>query len=312
MILITGANGFLGSALVHSLKEKNDLRLSVRNFNSIFQQDEFDVVLGELSPSQNWCAALYDIDVVIHCASRVHIMNQSNYSSELNEFRIVNCFSTLNLARQSAAAGVKRFVFISSIGVNGDITFEHPFVVSDAVRPCSAYAFSKYEAELGLRQISLETGMELVVIRPPFVYGPNAPGNFSVLVKYLNSGLPLPCASLSNLRSFIALENLVDLIETCLCHPSAANNTFLASDNDDISTADFIKRVASSFGRYPLMIPVPYPIIYTFAKFFNRNDFMQKFYRSLQVNIDKTRSLLDWDPKVSMHMALENAAKTWK
>jgi len=230
----------------------------------------------------------------------------------LAEFRSVNVDGTLVLARQAAEAGVRRFIFISSIGVNGGETTAHPFTVDDSVSPHTPYAVSKHEAEVGLRALAEDTAMEIVIIRPPLVYGPNAPGNFYSLMKFLASRVPLPLGSVkANRRSFVYLDNLIDLIVTCLDHPKAANQTFLVSDGEDLSTTDLLRRMGQALGKPARLIPVPQQLLTLAAKVLGKPGIAQRLCGSLQVDIAKTRELLGWNPPVSVDEGLRRTAAHW-
>lgn len=308
MILLTGGSGFVGQAVGASLRKRGPFRMALRSPVADRLLDGIEVMEGSLSSGQDWTRAVSGVSAVVHCAARVHVLTEESVDP-LMEFRRVNVDGTLNLARQAATAGVRRFLFISSIGVNGGESFDQPFVVDSKVRPHTPYAVSKHEAEVGLRELARETGMDVVVIRPPLVYGPNAPGNFASLMKWLNSGIPLPLGAIStNRRSFVFLENLVDLIVTCVGHPAAANQTFLVSDNEDMSTATLLRRMAGAMGRPARLIPVPVGLITIGAKLIGRPDFAQRLCGSLQVDISKTRDLLGWTPPVSVDEAFRRTA----
>ncbi len=311
MILLTGGSGFVGRAVWTLLEERSSVRLALRGPIPAGFPEGTEAVQASLSPDQDWSGALVGVSVVIHCAARVHMMNDEA-ADPLVEFRRVNAGGTLRLARQAAAAGVKRFLFISSIGVNGGETFGQPFAADGEVAPHTPYALSKYEAEVGLRELSDETGMEVVVIRPPLVYGPNAPGNFASLMRWLNSGLLLPLASVQhNRRSFVFLDNLADLIATCIDHPAAANQTFLVSDDEDLSTAALLRRMAAALGRPARLVPMPAGLITLGAKLIGRPDIAQRLCGSLQVDIIKTKALLGWLPPVSVDEGLHITAEHW-
>lgn len=309
MILLTGGTGFVGRAVLDSLEKQLSLRLALRDSLPEGFSKSVEYVRASLSPDQDWADAVTGVTVVLHCAARVHVMNEES-ADPLREFRRVNVEGTLCLARQAAQAGVRRFLFVSSIGVNGGETFGHPFVADGQVAPHSPYALSKYEAEVGLRELAHETGMEVVVIRPPLVYGPNAPGNFSSLMKWLNSGVPLPLgAVIGNRRSLVALDNLVDLIVTCIDHPAAANQTFLVSDGEDLSTSELLRRMGTALGKPARLLPVPSWLLEAGAAMLGKSALSQRLCGSLQVDISKTRELLNWTPPVSVDEALGKTAR---
>jgi nucleoside-diphosphate-sugar epimerase len=253
VILVTGATGFVGKAVVQRLLADDGSRrvvVAVRRDGQQWPEMVLPRVTGDLAPSTDWTLALEGVSVVIHLAARVHVMAETT-ADPLTEFRRVNVHGTLNLARQAAVAGVRRFVFISSIGVNGAETFQQPFTTQDVAAPHSPYAVSKYEAELGLQASAAETGMEVVIIRPPLVYGPGAPGNFGSLMRWLKRGVPLPLGAIHNQRSLVAQGNLVDLIVLSLTHPVAANHTFLVSDGEDGSGPWMPCASGSGAGQHP-------------------------------------------------------------
>jgi len=262
----------------------------------------------DLAVEGDWRAALDGVDAVVNCAARVHVMRETS-ADPLAEFRRVNVAGTLNLARQAADVGVRRFVYISSIGVNGAETFEKPFTAEDKAAPHSPYAVSKHEAELGLRQLAQETGLEVVIIRPPLVFGPSAPGNFNKLLLIVYRGIPLPIGAIHNKRSLVALDNLVDLILTCVHHPAAANQTFLVSDGEDLSTTELLRRTGAALGRPARLIPVPAVVLRTATRLLGKAGFAQQLCGSLQVDINKTRDLLGWAPLVSVDEALMQTAR---
>lgn len=308
--LVTGANGFVGSALCASLyRESLPYRFAGRSKS--FQSDGTEVVaIGDLSPQTDWTVALRDIKQVVHLAARVHVMNDTS-SDPLAEFRRVNVEGTVNLARQAAAAGVRRFVFLSSIKVNGELTVAgQSFTADDVPAPQDAYGISKHEAEQSLRQIAAETGMEVVIIRSPLVYGLGVKANFAAMMQWLARGLPLPLAAVTqNRRSLVALDNLVDLIVTCLHHPAAAHQTFLVSDGEDLSTADLLRRMGGAMGRNARLFYVPTAGLKLAAQLVNKPGIYQRLCGSLQLDITKTRHVLGWAPPVSVNEGLRRAAE---
>jgi nucleoside-diphosphate-sugar epimerase len=308
-LLITGANGFVGRALTFEAVARGLMVRAASRCYSAFPETIECVSVGDIDGNTDWHDALTSCDVVAHLAARAHVMHDTT-TEPFTEFRKVNVDGTLNLARQAASAGVKRFVFISSIGVNGAETFSAPLAVQDEPAPHSPYAVSKHEAELGLKALALETGMEVVIIRPPIVYGPNAPGNFGSLMRWLSRGLPLPLGAVTlNRRSLVALDNLVDLILTCLQHPKAANQTFLVSDGDDLSTTELLQRMSKAMNRPARLLPVPVSLLAFSARMLGKTSVAQRLLGSLQVDISKTCELLDWKPPVSVDEGLRRAAQ---
>jgi len=251
--------------------------------------------------------ALRGADCIIHTAARVHVMHDTE-SDPLSAFRSVNADGTLNLAHQAAAAGVKRFVFISSVKVNGEVTQPgQAFSEADVSSPQDAYGQSKHEAEQGLRQLSADTGMEVVIIRPPLVYGPGVKANFAALIRAVQRGWPLPLGAVHNQRSFVALDNLLDFIVNCITHPKAANQTFLVSDGQDLSTTELVRGMAQAAGAPARLLPVPMWALQAGASLLGKGDAVQRLCGNLQVDISKARSLLGWVPPVSVDEGLRRA-----
>lgn len=303
-ILITGVNGFLGRALLDQLNMSQPFnvrgagRSSGRNFIS-------DYHFADLGADVNWCPIVTGVYAVIHCAARVHIM-QDSATDPLAEFRRINVDGTLALARQAAAVGVKRFIFISSIKVNGESTHPgEPFLESDLASPEDPYGVSKWEAEQGLRTLAETTGMAVVIIRPPLVYGPGVKGNFLNLLKLARSGLPLPLGSIHNQRSMIYLGNLVDLIIKCIDHPAAINQTFLASDGRDLSTTELLQLLRRAMNLPARLLPVPQSLLLLLGRLTGRAALIDRLCGSLQVDIHKARTLLDWTPPYTVEDGIQ-------
>ena len=307
-LFVTGGQGFVGKILMSALlcrghkpteavrrtEEKPDGRLTT-------------VVVGNIDGATKWPKTIQSAEAVIHLAARVHIMRDSA-DDPLAEFRRVNTEGTLNLARQAAEAGVRRFIFLSTIGVNGNSTlYGKVFAPTDKPSPHDPYSLSKYEAEIGLRSIAQSTGMEVVIIRPPLVYGAKAPGNFGKLTRLVAKSFPLPLGSIINLRSFVGLDNLVDFIVTCLEHPAAANETLMVSDGEDLSTPDLIRRMARAMNRPARLLPVPVWALKAGALLLGKGDAVQRLCGNLQVDISKSRTLLGWKPPVSVDEGLRRA-----
>ena len=309
-VLVTGASGFVGGHLFKCLACRRgiDVTGAVRAASSAIKTGM--VAVGDIDQHTDWSAALKNPQVVVHTAARAHIMNDQA-TEPLAAFREVNVAGTLNLAYQAAAAGVRRFVFISSIKVNGEQTApDRPFTCDDTPAPEDPYGISKLEAEQGLQQIALETGMEVVIIRPPLVYGPDVKGNFASMIKLVEKGLPLPFGAIDNCRSLVGLDNLVDLIITCIDHPNAANQVFLVSDGEDISTSGLLRRVAKAMGRPSRLIPVPAGLLQLGATLLGKKVVGQRLLGSLQVDISSTRERLDWTPPVSVDEGLRRCFET--
>ncbi|OGQ52421.1 MAG: NAD-dependent dehydratase [Deltaproteobacteria bacterium RIFCSPLOWO2_02_FULL_53_8] len=307
-VLVTGANGFIGAPLLTVLRESGRYLAKgvVRHPGYL---DAESLVVPSIDGSTDWQLVIGGIDAVIHLAARVHVM-KDHVADPMAEFLKVNVEGTLALARQAADAGVKRFVFLSSIKVNGEQTQTgQRYAPNDTPKPSDPYGISKCEAEKGLRRIAEETGMEVVIIRPVLVYGPGVKGNFLSMMRWLHKGIPLPLGAINNARSLVALDNLIDLIITCLHHPAAANQTFLVSDGEDISTTELLKRTASAMGAKTRLIPVPASIIQNGARLLGKRDIGQRLCGSLQVDISKTRELLGWAPLITTEQALEQTVK---
>jgi len=297
-ILITGASGFIGCSLARhlALDNKNEIVAAVRHHTADLEKFTTAQHICELSETTDWSQALAGVDVVVHAAARVHIMREDE--NELPEFRRVNVLATSALARQAAKADVKRFVFISSIAVNGEATNgNEKFTAESTPSPTTAYGISKYEAEETLKEISQETEMELVIIRPPLVYGEDARGNYATIVKLINSGLPLPLGGLKALRSLVSVENLVEFIELCSHHPTAVNQTFLVSDGEDISTTKFIKNTATTLGKKAVLLAVPSCLLKFMLGIIGKGKLAQRICAELRIDISKNQELLGWKPK---------------
>ncbi|MCU7248695.1 UDP-glucose 4-epimerase family protein [Pseudomonas koreensis] len=310
-ILVTGGSGFLGAALLahlarsgnHSLvaalrRECPDLPQSIRRFG-----------FEGLSAETDWRPALVGVDVVVHAAARVHVMDESA-ADPLAEFRRINVDATLSLARQAASSGVKRFIFISSIKVNGEGTQPGcAFTADDVPAPVDPYGISKLEAEIGLKHLAATTAMEVVIIRPVLVYGVGVKANFLSMIRWLQRGVPLPFGAVDNRRSLVNLDNLIDLIVTCLDHPGAANETFLVSDGEDVSTAELLRKIAGALNRPVMLLPVPVGLMKTAAALLGKGAVAQRVFGSLQVDIGKNQRLLGWVPPVSLKRGLNSTIK---
>ncbi|QXW17934.1 SDR family oxidoreductase [Comamonas aquatica] len=310
-LLLTGASGFIGQAVLQQFSQRG---MSVRPvYRSVSKAS--GVAGAEVVPSldgdSDWSAALKMVDVVVHAAARAHIMRDEALDP-LIEYRRVNVQGTLNLAQQAAAAGVRRFVFISSIKVNGEGTLPgQPFKADDVPAPVDAYGISKAEAEAGLWQIAQATGMELVIIRPVLVYGPGVKGNLASMLRWVQRAVPLPLGAVTtNRRSLVALDNLVDLIVLCTQHPQAANQVFLVSDGSDVSTTELLCRMAAAVQRPARLWPVPVGLLHLGARLLGKQAVAQRLLGSLQVDIVKNHQLLGWQPPVTMQAALQKIKET--
>lgn len=302
-VLVTGATGFIGSALVEALThhENSEPILALRRPPSIAPDHPYAVV-GDLTPNTDWSRVLKGCQVLVHCAARAHMLNDDS-DDPWQEFYRANVQGCLNLARQAAQAGVKRFVFISSIGVNGNRNTE-PFTERHTPQPTEPYARSKWEAEEELRKLSSETGMELVIIRPPLVYGPGAPGNFGLLTKVATSGLPLPLAGIHNRRSFVSLWNLVDFIARCIDQPEAHGETFVVADGEDVSTTELLRKLAHAADKPSRLFWLPAPLLKAGATALGKRGVYDRLFDSLQVDASHARHTLDWVPPLNLDEGL--------
>lgn len=317
-ILVTGANGFVGRMLCKVLQEKghtvrgavrSDCKKSSGSVTKLKCAPIEDIVaVGDIGPSTDWSKALVGVDIVVHLAARVHIMQEIS-KNPLESFRIVNAHGVERFARMAADYRIKRFVNISSISIHGNSTGERPYLEDDDAQPQSPYAISKWEGELALRQIASESNFEPVVVRPPLVYGPGVGGNFLRLMQLADRGLPLPLGSVENKRSFIGIENLVDLIVSCVVHPAAAGETFLVADGEDLSTPDLIRRVAKLLGRPARIVPFPVSVMRAAAKMLKKEDVLDRLCNCLQVDASKARRILGWQPSVPLDEGLAQTVR---
>lgn len=335
-ILITGTAGFIGRLLCDKLiADGYQVRGAARGSVQLtaLPSGVEGVLVGNIGPETNWHKALDGIDVVIHLAARVHVMDDLA-DNPLAEFRKVNTVGTLNLARQAVVAGVRRFVYLSSVKVNGESPgnrcrdhgsgvrgqentdirgqedeLKEAFSEKDAPEPQGPYAVSKWEAEQVLKEIADETGLEVVILRPPLVYGPDVKANFLRLLKLVGQGIPLPLASVYNRRSLIYLGNIVDAIVACIAHPKAAGQTYLVSDGEDVTTPELVRRIADALGRPARLFPLPTIILRFAGKFFGRKDIVERLLGSLIIDSAKIRNELNWHPPFTMQQGLREMAQ---
>jgi nucleoside-diphosphate-sugar epimerase len=306
-ILVTGATGFVGRALCSHLRQQAfEVHAAVRSPKTGLHANR-TVTIAALGPDTDWAPALQGINVVVHLAARVHVMRDTAVDPAM-EFRTANVDATLHLARQAAAAGVRRLVFLSSVKANGESTLPgQPFRETDVLAPQDDYGRSKCEAEQGLRQIASATGLEVVIIRSPLVYGPGVKANFASLMRLVARGWPLPLGGIHNRRSLVGSGNLVDFIATCAIHPGAANQTFLVSDGHDLSTTELVRSLAQAADVPARLLPVPVGLLLLAGRCMGQGAAMQRLCDNLQVDISKARELLHWQPPIAVSTGLAQA-----
>lgn len=302
--LVTGANGFVGRALSMALVKKGyNVRCAVRDVSVQAGLQGKVVGVGEINSRTDWDAALVDVDTIIHLAARVHVMREKN-RDPLTAFRVVNVAGTERLAQVAAEKGVQRIVYVSSIGVNGNSTGSRSFTESCIPAPYSPYTISKYEAERALLHVASQSGLEVVIIRPPLVYGPNNPGNFLRLLKLVQLGLPLPLASVKNRRSMVYLQNLVDALMTSSVHPNAAGQTYLVSDDHALSTAQLIKDMARLMSRPARLWPCQSTLLRLMGGVIRKSEEVERLIGSLVIDSTKIREELEWSPPFTSEQGL--------
>ena len=305
-ILVTGATGFVGGAFLRrsALDPSLQIVAAIRRDDSTLPAHVVSIRVGELGAGTDWSRALVGVEAVVHSAARVHVM-RDDASDPLTEFRAVNVEGTLRLARDAARAGVKRFVFVSSVKVNGEHTLlDKPFTSNDAPAPVDAYGISKHEAEEGLRREAATSGLNVVIIRPVLVYGPGVKANFRSMMRWVHRGFPLPLGAIHNRRILVAADNLADFIFCALSHPAAANQTFHVSDGEDLSTTELLRRTALAMGKRPRLLPVPRFLLSPPLRAIGKAAVANRLFDSLVVDIGKNRDLLGWSPPVSVNHAL--------
>lgn len=307
MILVTGGNGFVGSALVKALADRERaVRSVVRKYEN--QGVNVETVVGELTTEVGLQDLLSNIDTIVHTAARVHVMKDIA-EDPLENYRSLNVTATLKLARQAANRGVRRFVFISSIKVNGESTEKDiPFRADDLPFPTDPYGISKMEAEQELLDIAATTEMEVVIIRPPLIYGPGVKANFKSMMDWLCTGMPLPLGSLHNKRSLIAIDNLIDFIMVAIDHKAAANQIFLVSDGEDLSTTELLRRTSKALGKSVNLLPVPEYALKFITYLLGKKELSRRLCDSLQIDISKNQTMLGWTPPVKIELALKETA----
>jgi nucleoside-diphosphate-sugar epimerase len=310
-VLVTGANGFVGRATVQSLAKKgHSVVAQTRHMPAVPWPADSHIssCVTDFDHAHALDAALPGCDWVVHTAARVHQVNDTA-TNPLEAYRQVNTNYTLVLAHAAAAQGIKRFVFLSSVKVNGEWTAkDQPFRADGTPAPADPYGISKLEAELGLRAIAAQTGMQVVIVRPPLVYGPGVKANFLTMMRWLQRGVPLPLGAIHNQRSLVGLDNLVDLLETCLAHPAAANQTFLASDGHDVSTTELLAALAMALQVKARLLPLPQPWLERALALAGRQEIAKRLCGNLAVDTEKIRTLLGWTPPYSLAQGLQATA----
>ena len=300
-VLITGANGFVGQKLRLVLEESGFEIVPVfRAHQPGLEKDICNAIIGKnIDATTDWTNALIDVEAVIHLAARVHVMDDGE-AGDLARFREINVEGTRNLAKQAAQSGVKRFIYLSSIKVNGERTNDEPFSIDQPPKPEDSYAISKMEAEVALRKIEEATDMDVVIIRPPLVYGPGVKGNFLTLVNMVRRGMPLPFGLVGNRRDLVSIYNLCDLIEKCILHPAALGGTFLVSDNESISTTELIRYIAKGLKRNARLFSVPIWALKFAAGLVGKNEKLETLTGNLQIDISPTQQVLEWSPPLTV------------
>ena len=299
MILVTGSNGFVGAQLCRTLRARGiALRAAVRGL-----AQDGQVQVGDLNGSTDWRDALAGCASIIHLAARVHVMDET-VSDPLGAYREVNVVGTLNLARQALESGVRRFVFVSSIKVNGEATTVAPFRPCDEPNPCDPYGQSKREAEIALLQFGRAHGLDVVIVRPPLVYGPGVKANFHSLMRLVKLGVPLPLGRIENKRSIVAVENLVDLLILCTSHPKAVGQTFMVSDGQDVSIGELVSMIGIAMDKKVRLLPVPLSLMCGVARVLGKEAVIGRLSGSLQLDISTTRTMLEWTPPLATQAAL--------
>lgn len=309
-VLVAGSTGFVGSALLRELRKRSaKITALMRRPTHI---NGVDVCVIDLERIVDFSSILNDaltnIDAVVYLAARVHIIRDSS-DDPLRDYRSINTEAAARLAQIASDAGVKRFVYISTIKVNGEYTDRSSFSADDPPNPQDPYAVSKFEAESQLKEIGMRTGLEVVIIRPPLIYGPGVKGNILRMMQWIYIGIPLPLGAIENKRSLVALDNLIDLIVTCIDHPAAANQTFLVSDGEDLSTPELVRRMARALNKPAWLFSVPPGILRYGAALAGKREMAQRLVGSLQVDMEKTCELLNWSPSITVDAGLHKTAQ---
>ncbi len=313
IVLVTGANGFVGRALCAELVErKYSVRGVVRDLSKRDENGCEVVKVTGIDAATKWTVAMKGVDTIIHLAARVHVMCDT-VADPLVEFRRVNTAGTEHLARCAAASGVKRLLYVSSIKVNGESTHgDKKFTETDSPNPQDPYGVSKWEAEQALHRVADETGLEVVILRPPLVYGPSVKGNFAQMLAIVAKRIPLPFASINNHRDLLYVGNLADALITCATHPAAAGQTYLVCDGEDISTPDLLRQLGHGMGVSSRLFPCPPALLYFAGKLAGKSQQLERLLGSLQVDGDKIRRDLNWVPPYSLRQGLQATAEWYR
>ena len=312
-ILVTGADGFIGSLLCPYLQSSGySVRRAVWKAQPSHDSTADWVIVGDIGPDTDWSNALKHVDAIIHLAGRAHVLRETALNP-LDEFRRVNVGGTIQLATMAAENGIKRLVFISSIGVNGNSAPKNsPFTEHAPPAPTLPYAISKWEAEQALHSIATKSDLGIVVVRPPLVYGPSVPGNFLRLLRLANYGFPLPLGNIKNCRSFVSRTNLISFLHRCIEYPNAAGEIFLISDSEDVSTTQLIRKISHHLERPARLIPIPNSLANICGSILGKEHTVDQLWGSLVVDSSKARQLLDWEPPISMDEELALTAQWFK
>ena len=307
-VLVTGAAGFIGRRVCEVLHAQKISVQPIIRTQSAVNFPQAPILIGNITAATDWHAALVGVDTIIHLAARVHVM-QDTAIDPLAEFRTTNVDATLNLAKQAIQAGVRRFIFVSTVKVNGEETPQRPYTVFDQPAPLDPYGKSKLEAELALQALANESGLELVIIRSPLVYGPHVRANFFKLMQITQMGLPLPFGGVNNRRSLVALDNLVDLLITCIYHPQAVNQIFLISDDDDVSLSKLLQLIAQAMNKKIWLLPAPIKLLQLIGILTGKSAVINRLFGSLQVDINHTKQTLNWQPLISVDQGIQQTVQ---
>lgn len=303
-VLVTGANGFVGQALCKLLASTGwRVRRAVRNGSG-----EGEFAVRDIGPDTDWHSAVESMECIVHLAARTHVIT-GNSRDDASAYRRINVAGTVNLAKTAAQRGVRRFIFLSSIKVNGERTSDHAFTENDTPAPEDAYGRSKLEAELALSQVAKDTELEVVILRPPLIYGPGVKANFLRLMHLSARKMPLPFAAIQNRRSLIFLGNLVDAIAACMEHPAASGKTYLVSDSESVATPELVRQISGALGVAPRLFPFPTPLLGIGARLLGRHSEWERLSGSLQIDSSRISTELNWQPPFTMTQGLAETAR---